>query len=147
MLAEICFHSIQAQVEIMDEIQTHSLEQHENVIDAWVKEKNATMIYWHHGIKIWEYLLDCDEEIINWERNNLVNQIKAGKIVNVRKGRIVDVKGTKLYHVEFEFKDMLCPAYFLVAKKGLIDHLHLTPYFFRSEGKRDQFFDYINEHS
>ena len=60
MLKEICFHSIQAQVEIMDEIQTNSLEQHENVIDAWVKEKNATMIYWHHGIKIWEYLLDCE---------------------------------------------------------------------------------------
>ena len=131
----------------MDEIETPSLEQHENVIDAWVKEKNATMIYWHHGIKIWEYLLDCDEEIINWERNNLVNQIKAGKIVNVRKGLVVDVKGTKLYPVEFEVKDMLCPAYFLVAKKGLIEHLHLTPYFFRSEGKRDQFFDYINEHS
>ena len=46
----------------MDEIETPSLEQHENVIDAWVKEKNAIMIYWHHGIKIWEYLLDCDEE-------------------------------------------------------------------------------------
>ena len=131
----------------MDEIETPSLEQHENVIDAWVKEKNATMIYWHHGIKIWEYLLDCDEEIINGEMNNLVDQIKAGKIVHVRKGLVVNVKGTQLYPVEFEFKDMQYPAYFLVAKKPLIDHLHLTPYFFRSEGKRDQFFDCINEHS
>ena len=114
----------------MDEIETPSLKQHENVIDAWVKEKNATMIYWHHQQKIWDYLLDCDEEIIDGEMNNLVNKIKAGKIVHVRKGLIVNVKGTKLYPVEFEFKDMLCPAYFLVAKKGLIDHLHLTPYFF-----------------
>ena len=130
----------------MDKIETPSLEQHENVIYAWVKEKNATMIYWHHGIKIWEYLLDCDKEIINGEMNNLVDQIKAGKIVHVRKGLVLDVKGTKLYPVEFEFKDMLGPAYFLVAKNGLIDHLHLTLYFFRSEGKRDQFFAYINEH-
>ena len=131
----------------MDKIETPSLEQHENIIDAWVKEKNATVIYWHHGIKIWEYLLDCDEEIINGEMNNLVDQIKAGKIVNVRKDRIVDVKGTKLYPVMFEFKDMLCSTYFLVAKNGLINHLHLTPYLFRSDGKRDQFFAYINEHS
>ena len=90
----------------MDKIETPSLEQHENVIDAWVKEKNATMIYWHHVIKIWEYLLDCDKEIINGEMNNLVDQIKAGKIVHVRKGLVLDVKGTKLYPVEFEVKDM-----------------------------------------
>jgi len=70
----------------------------------------------------------------------------CGKIVHVTKGLVVDVKGTILYPVEFEFKDVLCPGYFLVAKKGLIDHLHMTPYFFRSEDKRDEFFDFINEH-
>ena len=131
----------------MDDIETNSFEQHENIIDVWVREKNAVMIYWLHQQKIWDYLLDCDAEIIKQEMNNLIEQIKAGKIVRFTKGLVVNVKGTLLYPVEFEVKDMLCPAYFLVAKKGLIDHLHLTPYFFRSEGKRDQFFDYINEHS
>ncbi len=131
----------------MDEIETHSLEQHENVIDAWVREKDAAMIYWHHQQKIWDYLLVCDKDIINEQMNILVNQIKAGKIVHVRKGLVVDVKGTQLYPVEFEFKDMLCPAYFLVAKKGLIDHLHMSPYFFRSEKKRDKIFDYLNKHT
>ena len=131
----------------MDAIETHSLEQHENVIDAWVKEKDAAVIYWHHFLKVWDYLLVCDKEIIIGEMNKLVNLIRAGMIVNVRKGLVVDVKGTQLYPVEFEFKDMLCPGYFVVAKKGLIDHLHMTPYFFRSEDKRDEFFDFINEHS
>ena len=131
----------------MDTIDTHSLEQHENVIDAWVKEKDAAVIYWHHYLKVWDYLLVCDKEIINGEMNKLVNLIRAGMIVNVRKGVVVDVKGTQLYPVEFEFKDMLCPGYFVVAKKGLIDHLYMTPYFFRSENKRDEFFDFINEHS
>ena len=131
----------------MDAIETHSLEQHENIIDAWVREKDAVVIYWHHGLKIWDYLLVCDEDIINGEMNKLVNLIRAGMIVNVRKGLVVDVKGTQLYPVEFEFKDMLCPGYFVIAKKGLIDHLHMTPYFFRSEDKRDAFFDFTNEHS
>ena len=121
----------------------HSLEQHENVIDAWVKEKDAAVIYWHHFLKVWDYLLVSDKEIINGEMDKLVNLIRAGMIINVRKGLVVDVKGTQLYPVEFEFKDMLCPAYFVVAKKGLIDHL----YFFQSEDKRDEFFDFINEHS
>ena len=108
----------------MDAIETHSLEQHENVIDAWVKEKDAAVIYWHHFLKVWDYLLVCDEEIINGEMNKLVNLIRTGIIVHVRKGLVVDVKGNQLYPVEFEFKDKLCPAYFVVAKRGLIDHLH-----------------------
>ena len=102
----------------MDAIETQSLEQHENVIDAWVKEKDAVMIYWHHFHKVWDYLLACDEEIINREMIKLANLIRAGMIVNVRMGLVVDVKGTQLYPVEFEFKDMLCPAYFVVAKRG-----------------------------
>ncbi len=79
----------------MDAIEKQSLEQHENVIDAWVKEKDAAVIYWHHGQKIWAYLLVCDEEIINGEMNKLVNLIRAGMIVCVKKGLVVDVKGTQ----------------------------------------------------
>ena len=96
------------------------------------------MIYWLHQQKIWDYLLDCDKEIIKQEMNNLIEQIKAGKIVRFTKGHVVDVKGTLLYPVEFEVKDVQCPAYFLVAKKGLIDHLYMTPYFFRSEKKHEE---------
>ena len=64
----------------MDDIETHSLEQHENVIDTCVREKNAAMMYWLHQQTIWDYLLDCDEDIIKQEMNNLIQQIKAGRI-------------------------------------------------------------------
>ena len=50
------------------------------VIHAYVREKNAAMIYWLHQQKIWDYLLDCDEDIIKQEMNNLIQQIKAGRI-------------------------------------------------------------------
>ena len=130
----------------MDDIETHSLEPHENVIDAWVREKNAAMIYWHHQHKIWDYLLGSDAKLFKQEMKNMIDQMKAGKIVRVTKGLVVDVKGTLLYPVEFEFKDVQCPAYFLVAKKGLIDHLYMTPYFFRSEKKHEEIIDYLNKH-
>ena len=104
MITEFWFGSILADIGILDDIETHSLEPHENVIYAYVTENDAAMIYWLHQQKIWDYLLGCDQEIINEQMNNLVNQIKAGNIVHVRKGLLVDVKGTQLYPVEFESK-------------------------------------------
>jgi len=42
-----------------------------------------------------------------------------------------------------EVENVQCGAYFVVAKRGLIDDLSMTPYFFRSEQKRDEIYDYL----
>lgn len=76
----------------------------------------------------------------------LIMQIKSGTIVNVSKGLVVDVKGTQLYPVEVEFKNTQCADFFLLAKKGLTHHLYMTPYFFRSEMKRDEIFHFLINH-
>ena len=131
----------------MDETQTLSLKPLENIIDGYIREQNAAMSYWHHQDKIWDCLLGSDAKLFKQEMKNLIQQIKSSKIVCVMNSLVVDVKGTLLYPVEFEFKDVQCMAYFLVAKKGLIDHLYLTPYFFRSEKKRDNIFDFLNKQS
>ncbi len=102
----------------MDETQTLSLEPLENGIDGYVKEKNAAMIYWHHQHKIWEYLFGSDAKLFKQEMKNLIKQMKAGKIVRVTKGLVVDVKGTLLYPVKFEFKDVQCMTYFWLLKRG-----------------------------
>ena len=131
----------------MDEVQTFTLENLENVIDNYIKEQNAAMIYWHHAINNWDYFLGSDTKLFKQEMKNLIKQMKAGKIVRVMKGRVVDDKGTLLYPVEFEFKDLQCMIYFLVTKKGLIDHLDMTQYIFKSERKHDEIFDYLNNQS
>ena len=105
------------------------------------------MIYWHHHNEKSDYLLGSDANFFKQDMKNLIKQIKNGKIVRVMKGPVVDVKGTLLHPVEFEFKDVQCMAYFLVAKKGLTDHLYMTPYFFISEKKRDEIFDYLKKQS
>jgi len=129
----------------MEEYQTLSLEQLEKVIDGYIREHNAAMIYWHHNLNNWDYLLHSDRTLFKQEMKNLTKYLKNGKIVHVTKGLVVDVKGTPLYPVEIEFEDVQCPSYFLVAKRGLSHHLDMTPYFFRSEKKRDEIFDFLKQ--
>jgi hypothetical protein len=124
----------------------HTLEQAENVIDGCIREHNPAMIYWHHKEYKWFYFLSSDVTLIEQEMQILIMQIKSGTIVNVSKGLVVDVKGTQLYPVEVEFKNTQCADYFLLAKKGLTHHLYMTPYFFRSEMKRDEIFDFLINH-
>ncbi len=127
----------------MDEVQTFTLENLENVINNYIKEQNAAMIYWHHAINNWDYFLGSDTKLFKQEMKNLIKQIKSGKIIHVSRGAAVEVKGTHLYPVEMEVENVQCGAYFVVAKRGLIDDLSMTPYFFRSEQKRDEIYDYL----
>ena len=127
----------------MDEVQTFTLENLENVIDNYIKEQNAAMIYWHHAINNWDYFLGSDTKLFKQEMKNLIKQIKSGKIIHVSRGASVEVKGAHLYPVEMEVENVQCGAYFVVAKRGLIDDLSMTPYFFRSEQKRDEIYDYL----
>lgn len=127
----------------MGEVQTFTLENLENVIDKYIKQENAAMIYWNHGQEQWNYALSSDKELFKTEMKNLIKQIKSGKIIHVARGAAVEVKGTHLYPVEMEVENVQCGAYFVVAKRGLIDDLSMTPYFFRSEQKRDEIYDYL----
>ena len=127
---------------MLDGTETFCLRLMENLIDRYIRENNAAMIYFHHGLNDWVYL-GSDTKLYKQEMKNLIMQIKNGTIVHVTKGLVVDVKGTQLYPVEIELKNVLCPAYYMVAKRFLNDHYKMTPYFFRSEKKRDEIFDYL----
>jgi len=111
---------------------TLSLEELENKIESYIND-GAFMIYWNHRMEIFDYLLQSDGAIITREIGNLKEQTKKGNILSIKKGGVVDIKGVQLYPLEFEFKDMDCPAYFLVTKRGLTDEMAMTPYFFRSK--------------
>jgi hypothetical protein len=118
---------------------TLSLEELENKIESYIND-GAFMIYWNHRMEIFDYLLQSDGAIITREIGNLKEQTKKGNILSIKKGGVVDIKGVQLYPLEFEFKDMDCPAYFLVTKRGLTDEMAMTPYFFRSEEECDKIY-------
>jgi hypothetical protein len=103
----------------------------------------AAMIYWNHAANTFDYLIGSDRELYKQEMKNLKNEIKQGNILSVNKGDMVEIRGVKLYPLEFEIKDMPCHAYMLVAKRGLSDDCLVTPYFFKSEEKRNQLYQYM----
>jgi hypothetical protein len=103
----------------------------------------AFMIYWNHRMEIFDYLLESDEILIRHEIMNLKEHTKKGNILRFKKGVVVDIKGVQLYPLEVEFKDMECPAYFLVTKQGLTDEMAMTPYFFRSEEECDKIYRFM----
>lgn len=121
---------------------TLSLEVLEKRIEDYINH-GAFMIYWNHQYKTFDYLLESDEEIMRNEMMNLKDHIKRENIVRIKKGEVVDIKGVQLYPVELEFKEMECPAYFLVTKRGLTENMDMTPYFFRSEEQCDKIYHFL----
>ena len=120
----------------------HSLEELENKLEYYINN-GAYMIYWNHGMDSFVYHHPSDERISRHEIMNLKEHTKKGNILSIKKGGVVDIKGVKLYPLEFEFKDMECPAYFLVTKRGLTDEIAMTPYFFRSEEECDKIYRFM----
>ena len=118
---------------------TLSLEVLEKRIEDYIND-GAFMIYWIHQFQTFDYLLELDHKIMRIEIMNLKDHIKKGNIVRIKKGEVVDIKGVQLYPVELEFKEMECPAYFLVTKRGLTEDMNMTPYFFRTEEQCDKIY-------
>ncbi len=120
-----------------------SLEVLEKRIEDYIND-GAFMIYWNHQVEAFDYLLESDQEIMTNEMMNLKDNIKRENIVRIKKGEVVVIKGVQLYPVELEFKEMKCPAYFMVAKRGLTDDMDMTPYFFRSEEQCDKIYHFLS---
>ena len=121
---------------------TLSLEVLEKRIEDYIND-GAFMIYWNHQFEAFDYLRESDEEIMRIEMANLEHHIKRGNILRIKKGEVVDIKGVQLYPVELELLETECPAYFLVAKRGLTEDMAMSPYFFRSEEKRDEIYHFL----
>ena len=121
---------------------TLSLEVLEKRIEDYIND-GAFMIYWNHQFEAFDYLRESDEEIMRMEMMNLEHHIRRGNVLKIKKGEVVDIKGVQLYPVELELLETECPAYFLVAKRGLTEDMAMSPYFFRSEEKRDEIYHFL----
>ena len=119
-----------------------SLEVLEKKIEDYIND-GAFMIYWNHQFEAFDYLCESDEEIMRMEFMNLKDNIKKGNILRIKKGEVVDIKGVQLYPVELELLETECPAYFLVAKRRVTEDMAMSPYFFRSEEKRDEIYHFL----
>ena len=100
-------------------------------------ENNAAMIFWHHRAEKFTYFCSEDKDQYRDEMRNLRSGMSSGVVKKVKKGPNLKIGQTTLFTMEIEFKENLCHAWFLLQRNGLIEDADYTPYFFRSERKRN----------
>ena len=122
----------------------NSLENIEKELKKCLADK-AVFIYWNHLIDNFDYLKMGDDTIYKVELVNLRKQLCSGRIESVSKGEILVIDGTVLETMEVKFARTPCVAHMLLRRQGLVDHLEITPYLFKSKGGRDKALKYITK--
>ena len=106
-------------------------------------DDGALMMYWSYHINKFDYLKAEDHVSYRAELKRIKKSIKNGTMISVKAGDPITVNDTSLYPILLEWPDTECPAYFLLSETGLYDLVAYTPYFFRTESKRDQVLAYL----
>ena len=125
-------------------VESHSLSDVEaSVADAI--SNNASLIYYHHGIKHFTYYIESDKKEFRVELRNVKNMIRTHVISSITAGETLDFAGTELFPMDLKIVDHPCYPYSLLRKRGLIDDAENTPYFFRSSEKRDEIITWLKK--
>ena len=106
-------------------------------------DNDAAMIYWHHNLGAFNYLLASDRDRYRGEMRNVRNNIRDGLIVTISAGDPITLNSTNLYPMELKIRDAPCYAYMLVRREGEMSDAEKTPYFFKSEKTRDDVIKYL----
>mgnify|MGYP000102812989 CR=1 FL=1 len=103
----------------------------------------AAMIYYYHNLKIFMYFKSTDRILYQGEIRNLKRNIRDGKISSISTGDTLSINGTDLFPMELKIAGCLCYENFLLSRQGNYKDAENTPYFFRSQEKRDQIMTYL----
>ena len=98
----------------------------------------AAMIYYYHDLKMFMYFKSTDRILYKQEIRNLKQNIRDGNISSLSAGDALNINGTDLFPVELKVEGCLCYENFLLRRRGNYEDARNTPYFFRSQEKRDQ---------
>ena len=111
---------------------------------AYAIANNAAMIYFHHGLQQFMYLIGSDKAKFREEMNNLKANIREGLISTISAGEPINISGTDLFPMDVRVDNQPCFAYMLLRQRGRMEDADNTPYFFKSEKKRDEVMGYLS---
>ena len=109
---------------------------------AHMINNDAAIIYFHHGLQSFTYLIGSDRAKYQEEMTNLKRNIRDGHISSITAGEPIIINGTHLYPMDVRVDNSPCYPYMLLRRRGRYEDADNTPYFFRSRQKRDR-----NNHS
>lgn len=104
---------------------------------------NAVMIWFVVGTDQFNFSTK-DDDYHKSELRRLKRYLKSGQIESVSTGEPILIDGVHLYPIEVNYAgNIVCPAYALLRRQGLVSDADKVPYFFRSEAKRNEVIQYI----
>ena len=106
----------------------------------------ASMIYFLHHTGRFHYFKLEDQQLYQTELLNIRRQLRSGVIEEVKAGDDFVHGNVRLYPMLVKFQTE-CPAHFLLQKRGLIDDLDYTPYYFKGQNARNKALAFITKTS
>ena len=106
----------------------------------------ALLMYWHLQQGRMMYFTGEDKRLYKAEMRMIRDKVNEGIFLGVKKGDNLTIGGRRLYTILVEIEDM-CPAYFILRRRGLSDDFYYLPYLFVDENTRNHVFNWIGQNT
>ena len=107
---------------------------------------NACLIYWHYHSRSLMFFTKEDQKLYKKELKRIRDNVNERRIRQVKAGDNFMFQSKTLYTLLAEI-DHICPAYYLLMRRGDGDDFYSLPYFFTSEKCRDGALEWIHNNT
>lgn len=106
---------------------------------------HAKIIYYHHGTHELKSIHLNDDTIYRNEMKILRRGYREGEIAAIYKDETIQIDGKKYHPILFQIIGASCPPWSIIKGEWWMDHMHWTPYLFRSRELRDLCYEYLTK--
>lgn len=105
----------------------------------------AKIIYYYHGTLEWRSIYVNDEIVYRNEMKILARGYREGEISVIHKDKTIRIGGKKYYPLLLQIVGVSCVHWSILKEDWWMDHIHWTPYLFRSKELRDLCYEYLSK--
>lgn len=104
---------------------------------------HAKIIYYYHGTREWRSIYLNDDIVYRNEMKILARGYREGEISVICKDTTIRIGGKKYHPLLLQITGVSCVHWSVLKEDWWTDHMHWTPYLFRSKELRDLCYEYI----
>ena len=128
-----------------DNTVTVSLQELETNLEIDLRN-GALLMYWHLQQGRMMYFTKDDQQLYRQEMRLIRDKLNEGVFKGAEVGDNLTIGGRTLYTLLIEIEEM-CPAYFMLRRRGLSDDFYYLPYLFVGVNCRNKVLEWINENT
>lgn len=103
----------------------------------------AKIIYYYHDTREWRSIYLNDDIVYRNEMKILARGYREGEISVICKDTTIQIGGKKYHPLLFQIIGVSCTHWSILKEDWWMDHVHWTPYLFRSKELRDLCYEYL----